>query len=39
MDDVIGRPTRHRLDVDAYYRMAEVGILAWNDRVELSMES
>jgi Uma2 family endonuclease len=28
-------PTRHRLDVGAYYKMAEAGILTEDDRVEL----
>ena len=28
-------PARHRLDVDAYYKMAEAGILARDQRVEL----
>jgi Uma2 family endonuclease len=28
-------PTRHRLDVDAYYKMAEAGILTEPSRVEL----
>ncbi len=28
-------PTRHRLDVGAYYKMAEAGILTESDRVEL----
>ncbi|WP_036259677.1 Uma2 family endonuclease [Methylocapsa aurea] len=29
------RPARHRLDVDAYYKMAEAGILNREERVEL----
>jgi len=28
-------PARHRLDVGAYYKMAEAGILTQDDRVEL----
>lgn len=28
-------PTRHRLDVRAFYRMAEVGIIGEKDRIEL----
>ena len=28
-------PARHRLDVGAYYKMAEAGILTHNDHVEL----
>ena len=35
MDDLTVGPTRHKLDVDAFYRMAEVGILGLDDRVEL----
>ena len=38
MGEILGRqqaPTRHRLDVGAYYKMADAGILAPNDRVEL----
>jgi Uma2 family endonuclease len=38
MGEILGRqqaPARHRLDVDAYYKMVEAGILAADDRVEL----
>jgi hypothetical protein len=38
MDEVIGcsvGPSRHRLDIDAYYRMAETGILPRDARYEL----
>jgi hypothetical protein len=35
MDAVLEAPTRRKIDVDAYYRMVEAGILAEDDRVEL----
>ena len=35
MDDAAVVPTRHKLNVDDYYRMAEAGILGEHDRVEL----
>ncbi|HTV34052.1 MAG TPA: hypothetical protein VME69_13295 [Methylocella sp.] len=38
MTDVLERskrPARHRLDIDAYYKMAEAGILTDDERVEL----
>ena len=34
MDD-LAVPARHKLDVDAYHRMADVGIFAEHDRIEL----
>ena len=35
MDDVIGAPTRYKLDVVAYHRMAGAGIFGQDERVEL----
>ncbi len=35
MDDAAVEPARHRLDVDAYHRMADAGIFGEEDRIEL----
>jgi Uma2 family endonuclease len=35
MDDGLVEPTRHKLDVDDFYRMADAGIFDEDDRVEL----
>lgn len=35
MDDLVVLPARHKLDVDAYHRMAEAGIFGEGDRIEL----
>jgi Uma2 family endonuclease len=35
MDDVTFVPVRHKLTVDAYYRMGEAGIFGEDDRIEL----
>lgn len=35
MDDGAVLPARHKIDVDAYHRMGEAGILGEDDRVEL----
>ena len=35
MDDAAVWPARHKLNVDEYYRLGEVGILGEDDRVEL----
>jgi len=35
MDDELVEPTRHRLNVEDYHRMAHAGILTEDDRVEL----
>ena len=35
MDDVTVLPARHKLDVDAYHRMAEAGIFGEEKRIEL----
>ena len=35
MNEAVIAPTRHKLDVEAFYRMAEAGILGEDERVEL----
>lgn len=35
MDDGLAEPTRHKLDVDVLYRMADAGIFGEDDRIEL----
>ncbi|MBV8912511.1 MAG: Uma2 family endonuclease [Acetobacteraceae bacterium] len=35
MDDGRAEPTRHKLDVDVLYRMADAGIFGEDDRIEL----
>ena len=35
MNEILNLPARHKLDVDAYYRMAEAGIFGQGDRIEL----
>ena len=35
MNEAIIAPIRHKLDVDAYFRIAEAGIFGENDRIEL----
>ena len=35
MDDVLVEPVRHKLDVDAYHRMADAGIFGEEERIEL----
>src|SRR4051812_9665607 len=35
MDDALLEPTRHKLDVDVFYRMADAGIFGEDDRIEL----